>query len=91
MAENLLTKISSKTQTVEIGRILPTVIIGERINPTGTSGWGTLNVLLDWQATASLQLGLRLENLFDKAYREHASGIDASGRNIGLWVNYSFP
>lgn len=35
MAENLLTKISSKTQTVEIGRNLPTVIIGERINPTG--------------------------------------------------------
>jgi len=38
-----------------------------------------------------LQLGLRLENLADKAYREHASGIDAPGRNIGLWVNYSFP
>lgn len=35
MVENLLTKISSKTQTVEIGRNLPTVIIGERINPTG--------------------------------------------------------
>ena len=35
MAENLLTKISSKTQTIEIGRNLPTVIIGERINPTG--------------------------------------------------------
>ncbi len=35
MAENLLTKISSKTRTVEIGRNLPTVIIGERINPTG--------------------------------------------------------
>ena len=62
-----------------------------RINPMGTAGWGTLNVSLDWQATRSLQLGVRLENLADKAYREHASGIDAPGRNVGLWVNYSFP
>jgi 5-methyltetrahydrofolate--homocysteine methyltransferase len=35
MKENLTTTISSKTQTVEINRNLPTVIIGERINPTG--------------------------------------------------------
>ena len=63
---------------------------GTRINPMGTAGWGTLNLLLDWQATTSLQLGLRLENLMDKAYREHASGIDAPGRNLGIWLNYSF-
>lgn len=35
MAENLTTTISSKSQTVEINRALPTVVIGERINPTG--------------------------------------------------------
>jgi 5-methyltetrahydrofolate--homocysteine methyltransferase len=35
MAENLTTTISSKTQTIDISRNLPTVIIGERINPTG--------------------------------------------------------
>ena len=35
MAENLTTTISSETQTVEINRAQPTVIIGERINPTG--------------------------------------------------------
>jgi 5-methyltetrahydrofolate--homocysteine methyltransferase len=35
MAENLTTVISSKTQTVEINRDKPTIIIGERINPTG--------------------------------------------------------
>lgn len=61
-----------------------------RINPMGTSGWGTLNILLDWQATDSLQLGLRLENIGDKYYREHGSGIDAPGRNLGLWLNYEF-
>ena len=72
-------------------RLSPRDVSDPRINPTGTSGWGTLNLSLDWQMTTALQLGMRLENLADKAYREHASGIDAPGRNIGLWVNYSFP
>ncbi|MGD8406764.1 MAG: dihydropteroate synthase [Anaerolineales bacterium] len=35
MAENLTTLVSSKTKKVEINRANPTVIIGERINPTG--------------------------------------------------------
>jgi 5-methyltetrahydrofolate--homocysteine methyltransferase len=35
MADNLSTVVSSATQSVEINRDLPTVIIGERINPTG--------------------------------------------------------
>jgi 5-methyltetrahydrofolate--homocysteine methyltransferase len=35
MVENLTTVVSTKTQTVEINRANPTVIIGERINPTG--------------------------------------------------------
>lgn len=35
MTENLKTNLSSKTKTVEIQRGKPTVIIGERINPTG--------------------------------------------------------
>lgn len=35
MAEQLVTAVSSETKTVEIHRGAPTVIIGERINPTG--------------------------------------------------------
>ena len=35
MASNLTTTIGSKTSNVEISRDKPTVIIGERINPTG--------------------------------------------------------
>ncbi len=35
MTENLKTIVSSETKTVEIHRSKPTVIIGERINPTG--------------------------------------------------------
>ncbi|MFC1689929.1 TonB-dependent receptor plug domain-containing protein [Pseudomonadota bacterium] len=61
-----------------------------RINPLGTAGWGTVNFLASWQATDTLELGLRLQNLGDNNYREHGSGIDAPGRNIGLWVNTLF-
>ena len=71
-------------------RLSPRDAKDPRINPMGTAGWGTLNLLLNWQATASMQFGLRLENIADKAYREHASGIDAPGRNVGIWLNYSF-
>ncbi len=35
MSHNLTTVVESATQTVEINRSRPTVIIGERINPTG--------------------------------------------------------
>jgi len=35
MAENITTIVRSETQEVKISRDLPTVIIGERINPTG--------------------------------------------------------
>src|SRR5512133_3792769 len=35
MATNLTTVVSSATKTVEISRSGPTVVIGERINPTG--------------------------------------------------------
>jgi 5-methyltetrahydrofolate--homocysteine methyltransferase len=35
MTEDVITTITSDTQTVEVSRSRPTVIIGERINPTG--------------------------------------------------------
>ncbi|MGK2927360.1 MAG: TonB-dependent receptor plug domain-containing protein [Lysobacterales bacterium] len=61
-----------------------------RINPLGTPGWGTLNLLLGWQLTAQAHTGLKLQNLGDKNYREHGSGIDAAGRNLGMWFNLLF-
>ena len=61
-----------------------------RINPAGTPGWATLNLLLSWQAGSNMELGLRLENLSDKNFREHGSGIDAPGRNFGFWFNVRF-
>ena len=74
----------------EQDRLSPRDASDPRINPAGSQDWATFNLLLSWQASEQLELGLRLENLSDKNYREHGSGIDAAGRNIGLWVNLSF-
>ena len=61
-----------------------------RINPAGTAGWLTLNVMLRMELNEKIELGLRLENLLDKSYREHGSGIDAPGRNFGAWLSITF-
>lgn len=61
-----------------------------RIDPEGTDGWVSFNLLIGWQATADIELGFRLENLGDRNYREHGSGIDAPGRNFGFWLNMQF-
>jgi outer membrane receptor protein involved in Fe transport len=61
-----------------------------RINPLGTAGWGSTNLSLRWQARDNLELGFRLENVFDNNYREHGSGVDAAGINaiLSLSVGY---
>jgi outer membrane receptor protein involved in Fe transport len=61
-----------------------------RINPAGTSAWMTVNILLELEVTERIDLGIRLENLLDRHYREHGSGIDAPGRNIGAWFTVNF-
>jgi len=74
----------------EQDRLSPRDASDPRINPAGTPGWTTFNLLLSWQVSQGLELGLRLENLADKNYREHGSGIDAAGRNLGIWFNTLF-
>ncbi len=71
-------------------RLSPRDVRDPRINPLGTAGWGTINLLASWQVREHLELGLRLQNIGDKDYREHGSGIDAPGRNLGLWLNTLF-
>lgn len=74
----------------EQDRLSPRDVRDPRIDPRGTPAWASLNVNLDWEARAGLILGLKLANLTDKAYREHGSGIDAPGRNLGLWIDARF-
>ena len=71
-------------------RLSPRDLEDPRIDPRGTPGWGTLNLLFSWQLTEQAHAGLKLQNLGDKHYREHGSGIDAAGRNLGMWFNLLF-
>lgn len=59
-----------------------------RIDPDGTPGWVTLNLKASWRASDRMRLGLRLENLGDKRYREHGSGLDEPGFNAIASVDW---
>ena len=57
-----------------------------RIDPNGTSGWGILGARGTWDAHGDWQLTLGIDNVFDKRYRVHGSGLDAAGRNLMVSV-----
>jgi outer membrane receptor protein involved in Fe transport len=57
-----------------------------RINPLGTPGWQVLN-LYGSIRFGKLQSSVGLQNLLDKDYRTHGSGINAVGRSG--WVSLS--
>lgn len=71
-------------------RLSPRDIRDNRINPAGTPGWATLNLRALWQANDILHVSVAVENLADRRYRVHGSGIDAAGRNfiVGLQANW---
>ncbi|RXK48250.1 TonB-dependent receptor plug domain-containing protein [Aquirufa rosea] len=52
-----------------------------RMNPSGTAGWGVLNVQTTY-ARKYWQISLQLQNLGDVDYRMHGSGINGVGRSI---------
>lgn len=64
--------------------------VDPRIDPEGSAGWATLNARVGWRATPQLLLSLRAENLADKNYREHGSGLDEAGRNFVVTADYRF-
>lgn len=55
-----------------------------RIADGGTPGFAVVDLALRWSPSERLRLQLVGENLLDKSYREHASGIDGRGRGVGL-------
>jgi outer membrane receptor protein involved in Fe transport len=53
-----------------------------RIDPAGTSGWGILGLRASWDYRSAWQFTLGIDNVLDKQYRVHGSGLDAPGRNV---------
>lgn len=73
-------------------------------NEVPSAGYGVWNINANYQYSRSLQFSLAIENLFDKAYAKHLGGVNRindqnirpgdkvpeSGRNAGVYINYSF-
>ena len=71
-------------------RLSPRDVQDVRINPAGTPGWVTANIAATWQAGERWLATASVENILDKQYRLHGSGIDATGRNLLLSLRYSW-
>ena len=71
-------------------RLSPRDATDARINPDGTAGWATLNGRAGWQVNDRLRMQLLLENISDRRYREHGSGLDEPGRNISLSLDWRY-
>jgi outer membrane receptor protein involved in Fe transport len=57
-----------------------------RIDPDGTAGWASFSARLHWKAASGWHVSLGLDNVLDKRYRMHGSGIDATGYNLSLRI-----
>ena len=57
-----------------------------RIDPDGTPGWTIAGVRASWASESGWETTLGVDNLLDKRYRVHGSGLDAPGRNLFLTV-----
>lgn len=61
-----------------------------RIDPNGTGGWARWDLGANYALNDAVDLSFSVQNLGDKQYREHGSGIDAVGRNFVLGVDWRF-
>jgi len=61
-----------------------------RIDPNGTAGWGILGFSVYWDDGDAWQLVAGVDNILDKQYRVHGSGLDAAGRNVSVSIRRSW-
>ena len=57
-----------------------------RIDPNGTPGWTSLGASVSFHPSSGWQFEAGIDNVFDRRYRQHGSGIDAPGRNFWLGI-----
>lgn len=54
------------------------------------SGYTVADLFMSWQPSDALNLGVRVDNVFDKNYRTATTLINQPGRNIGVQLSYQF-
>ncbi len=63
---------------------------GNRFPEEGTPGYATLNVRGGYRISENTTLSAAVENIFDKEYRAHGSGVNESGVNLVLSLKTTF-
>jgi hemoglobin/transferrin/lactoferrin receptor protein len=71
-------------------RLAPADRTDIRIGPGGTAGYLVFHLRAGFSRTVLAGLSLALENLTDRQYRLHGSGLDRSGRNLVVGYARSF-
>ena len=71
-------------------RLAPGDLTDVRIPAGGTPGFLTLNARGGVTISQTLQATLGLENLTNRTYRTHGSGIDAAGINVIFGIDWMF-
>ncbi|MFW6162470.1 MAG: TonB-dependent receptor plug domain-containing protein [Planctomycetota bacterium] len=62
----------------------------QRIPPGGTPGYGVWDIRVGARVTADLHVSAACENVLDKDYRIHGSGVNEPGRNFILAADWTF-
>jgi outer membrane receptor protein involved in Fe transport len=58
-----------------------------RVNPEGTAGWLITGVSSSWEFKPGYTVAAALNNIGDKNYRVHGSGIDSPGRSVMMMLD----
>ncbi|MCG8371002.1 MAG: TonB-dependent receptor [Proteobacteria bacterium] len=61
-----------------------------RIDPLGTPGWASIGTRLVWRPDDAWRLSFSVDNVLDRGYRVHGSGIDAPGANLAIEARYTW-
>ena len=61
-----------------------------RIDPQRTPGWAIVGARIQREFGTNLQLSIAADNLLDKRFRVHGSGLDAPGRNFMISARYAW-
>ena len=62
----------------------------QRVPVNGTPGYATTGIRAGWQVCDYANIGVTVDNLFDKDYRVHGSGSNEAGRNFILSLDMRF-
>jgi len=62
----------------------------QRIPPGGTPGYAVFDIRGGVKITDDLQVSAAIENILDKTYRIHGSGVNEPGRNFIVAVDWRF-